>query len=258
MILSVPERRALAEAWVAARAATGVQVMNHIGANSIVEAKEMAAHSQAIGCDAIAAMPPFFFKAAGVRGLALWLKEVGAAAPALPLYYYHFPAITGVAVEPHALLAAIEEVGVPTFRGMKFTEFNLWHYSNCVRHGGGRYDMCYGRDEAMLGGLATGAKASIGNGFNFMAGTYQRLRKAWFAGDVETARLEQARACAIVDLMNDPAFGGAGLPVSRVIYELKGKVKLGPPRAPLVALTAAQVDGVKAALYKMDFFAWCD
>lgn len=33
------------------------------------------------------------------------------------------------------------------------------HYSNCVRYAGGKYDVVYGRDEAMLGGLATGAKA---------------------------------------------------------------------------------------------------
>ena len=35
----------------------------------------------------------------------------------------------------------------------------------------------------MLGGLAIGAKGSIGNGFNFAAGVYQRLRRAFFAGD---------------------------------------------------------------------------
>jgi hypothetical protein len=46
-------------------------------------------------------------------------------APLCPaaLYYYHFPAITGVAIDPFALIKAIEEVGVPTFRGMKFTEY---------------------------------------------------------------------------------------------------------------------------------------
>jgi len=31
-------------------------------------------------------MAPMFFKCAGPRGLALWLKEIGAAAPKLPLY----------------------------------------------------------------------------------------------------------------------------------------------------------------------------
>jgi N-acetylneuraminate lyase len=71
-------------------------------------------------------MAPQFFKTAGARGLALWLKDIGAAAPALPLYYYNFPAITGVDTRPDHLIAALEEVGCPTFRGMKFTEFNCW------------------------------------------------------------------------------------------------------------------------------------
>jgi hypothetical protein len=31
-----------------------------------------------------------------------------------------------VTIDPHALLLAVEEVGVPTFRGFKFTHFNLW------------------------------------------------------------------------------------------------------------------------------------
>ena len=42
------------------------------------------------------------------------------------LYYYHFPAITGVNIDPLELILQMEEIGVPTFRGMKFTEFNLW------------------------------------------------------------------------------------------------------------------------------------
>ena len=107
-------------------------------------------------------------------------------------------------MDPHALLLAVEEVGVPTFRGFKFTHFNLWQYSNCVNHAGGRYDCAYGRDEAMLGGLATGATASIGNAFCFCANIYHRLRAAFFAGDMVTARKEQARSCSVVDVMFSP------------------------------------------------------
>jgi dihydrodipicolinate synthase/N-acetylneuraminate lyase len=88
MSLSVAERKTIAEAWVASGKAHGVVIINHIGANSITDAKELAAHAAAIGCQAISAMPPFFFKPASARALALWLKEVGAAAPGIPLYYY--------------------------------------------------------------------------------------------------------------------------------------------------------------------------
>ena len=114
MSLSVVERKAIAEAWVASGKTHGVTIINHIGANSITDVKELAAHAAASGCAAICAMPPFFFKPPTARVLALWLKEVGAAAPGLPLYYYYFPDITGVTIDPHALLLAVEEVGVPS------------------------------------------------------------------------------------------------------------------------------------------------
>lgn len=258
MALTQAERRGIAEAWVAARAKYGVKVINHIGSSSIAEAKELAKHAQDSGCDAICAMAPMFFKPTGPKGLAVWLKEVAAEAPKLPLYYYNFPAITGVDIRPDLLLEQIEAVGVPSFRGMKFTDFNLWWYSNCVRRGGGMYDIAYGRDEAMLGGLATGARASIGNGFNFAAGVYQRLRRAFFAGDLETARFEQDRANITVNIMNDPRFGGAGLATSRLMYEMKGEVKLGPPRAPFSRLTTEQAAALKEELDRVGFFSWCD
>lgn len=75
----------------------GISVVAHIGANSITDVLEMARYCTTAGVDAIAVNPPTFFKPAGARGAAEWLKVVGAAAPSLPLYYYHFPLVTGAA-----------------------------------------------------------------------------------------------------------------------------------------------------------------
>ena len=133
MCLTQAERRALHEAWVAAGKKHGVRVLAHVGSASIAEACELAAHAQACGCDAICAMAPNFFKPRDAHALALWLKRIGEAAPKMPLYYYNFPAITGVEINPRDLIQALEAVGAPSFRGMKFTDFNLWFYCNCVQ-----------------------------------------------------------------------------------------------------------------------------
>jgi len=258
MCLSEGERKGLTDAWVAAGKKYGVRIMDHIGAQSITEAKALAAHAAAAGCVAICAMAPQFFKPATPRVLALWLKEIGAAAPTLPLYYYNFPVITGVDLNPMHLIQEIEAVGVPTFRGMKFTDFNLWWFSNCLRHGGGKYDIAYGRDEAMLGGLALGAKGSIGNGFNFAPGVYHRIRAAFKRGDLEAARAEQARANLTVDILSRAAYGGNGLATCRAMYELKGKVALGPPRMPIAPLSAAQRAALKDELTAVGFFEWSE
>jgi hypothetical protein len=59
--------------------------------------------------------------------------QIADAAPKTPLYYYHFHEMTGVTVDPHQLILAIEDVGVPTFRGFKFTNYNLWQVQLCTQ-----------------------------------------------------------------------------------------------------------------------------
>lgn len=126
MSLSTEERKALAVSWVAAGTKYGVNIINHIGASSIEDTRILSAHAEEVGCDAVSCMPPFFFKTNSPRVVAEWLKEASDAAPTLPLYYYHFNVITGCYVDPLELIKACEETGVHTFRGFKFTDFNLW------------------------------------------------------------------------------------------------------------------------------------
>ena len=86
MALSEGERKDLAVAWVAAGKKYGVRIVNHIGAQSISEACALAQHAQEVGCEAICAMAPQFFKPLGPMGLAKWLQTIGRAAPKMPLY----------------------------------------------------------------------------------------------------------------------------------------------------------------------------
>ena len=173
-----------------------------------------------------------------------------------PLRSYNFPAITGVDTNPLALLQAIEEVGIPQFRGMKFTEFNTWYFENCLTYRDGLYDIAYGRDECLLSGVALGSRGHIGNGFNFAPGVYQRIRAAFARGDIAAARKEQHLANYTVNTMNDQKYGIHSLATARVMYELKGAVKLGPPRAPFTALTAEQTAALKEELTRSGYFEW--
>lgn len=199
---------------MAASAKYGTVIMNHIGCNAITATCELAAHAEKIGCHAIAAMPPFFFKPRHAKDIATWLKQVSDAAPRTPLYYYHFNAITGVFVDPLDIIKACEELGVPTFRGFKFTDYNLFTFANCLTYKEGKYDVLYARDEATLGGVATGARGHIGNAFNYAAGLYHRLRAAFAAGDIKAARLEQERANKLVLMMQDAKYGGQALAIN--------------------------------------------
>jgi len=184
MSLSEAERKAVTERWVeeGKKQSPRIRVIAHVGSDSLSATRELARHAEEVGVDAISAMTPIMFKPANVMDLAQWLKLVCAAAPATPFYYYNFPVITGVALDAAKLLGAVEAVGIPQFRGFKFTDFNLFAFECCVAYSGGAYEVCYGRDEAAVGGMATGATAHIGNGFCFMMGPFRRMREGEAAG----------------------------------------------------------------------------
>ncbi|ELK25860.1 N-acetylneuraminate lyase [Myotis davidii] len=102
-----------------------------LGALSLKESQELAKHAAEIGADGIAVIAPFFLKPQNKDDLTAFLKEVAAAAPALPFYYYHIPALTGVKSRAEELLDGIQEK-IPTFQGLKFSDTDLLDFGQCV------------------------------------------------------------------------------------------------------------------------------
>lgn len=90
-----------------------------------------------------------------------------------------------------------------------------------------------------------------------MAGVCHRIRKAFFAGDLATARLEQQRVNDAVNVMTDGRFGGNLLVTARHVMELKG-IRMGPPRAPHVPMTPEQTAAFEAELKRIGFWEWAN
>nr|XP_044614360.1 N-acetylneuraminate lyase isoform X10 [Equus asinus] len=129
--LSISERRRVAEEWVTKGRNKLDQIVIHVGALSLKESQELAQHAAEIGADGIAVIAPFFLKPWNKDVLINFLKEVAAAAPALPFYYYHIPALTGVKIRAEEVLGGIQEK-IPTFQGLKFSDTDLLDFGQCV------------------------------------------------------------------------------------------------------------------------------
>jgi N-acetylneuraminate lyase len=241
------ERRRVTEAWMAARPA-GLNVIVHVGHLSVGEARALASHAQSVGADAVAAVAPSFFKPTGVSELVAWCAEVAAAAPKLPFYYYHIPSMTNVTI-PAAAFLAEAKAKIPTLAGIKFTFEDLTDYAAARAVGGADYDILFGRDEILLTGLGLGATGAVGSTYNYAAPLYQRILRAYAAGDQATAAREQAKAQAFIDVMN--RFGGQ--PAGKAIMKLVG-IDCGPVRLPLRTLTPAQEGALRAELAAQGFF----
>ena len=166
----------------------------HVGAEATREAQELARHAQDIGAAAIGLMSPTFFKPATPDLLANFIAEVAQACPSLPVYYYHIDCMTGVHFKMEALLTAIEARGIPNFRGIKFTNYEVHDFMKCLRGFDGQYDMLFGRDEMLLSAKAVGAKGFVGSTYNYMSKPYFQAIDALERGDLEAAQNHQYTA----------------------------------------------------------------
>ncbi|HEV7402641.1 MAG TPA: dihydrodipicolinate synthase family protein [Chthoniobacteraceae bacterium] len=248
--LTVDERRALAQRWSEVVRGTKLRLVVHVGANCVEDARALAAQAEQLGVTAIAAVAPCYFKPRDLDTLIATMAPIAAAAPATPFYYYDIPSMTGLS---HSMPDFLESAParIPTLAGLKFTNPDLMAYQYLLRAGGGKWDVPFGVDEHFLGALAMGARGAVGSGFNFAAPIYQRLMKAFAAGDLAAAREEQFRGVQLIKLFVRHGYMGA----AKATMQMLG-VDVGPARLPNASLDAEQAKQLRGELEGLGYFEW--
>ena len=125
--LSLKERREGLDALLAAGIAPS-RIIAATGCASLPETVELTRHAVQASCAGALVLPPFFFKAVTDEGVfasyARLIDGVGDAR--LPLYLYHIPQVSGVAISSSVIeRLAIDYPGV--LMGVKDSECNLDH-----------------------------------------------------------------------------------------------------------------------------------
>jgi N-acetylneuraminate lyase len=248
--LSMEERKQVVTAWRAA-APSKLKLVVHVGHLSLGASCALARHAEETGVDAIATIAPSFFKPAGTPELVAWCQQIAAAAPTLPFYYYHMPAMTGVTISATDFLRQAQD-SIPTLAGVKFTHEDLMDYGCATEVASGRYAMLFGRDEILLAGLSLGATGAVGSTYNYAAPLYLELIAAFNRGDLVTARKKQAQAREFITVLNQHG----GLSAGKLIMKLIG-VDCGPVRLPLRQPTAEQEKSLRNGLERVGFFEYC-
>ncbi len=250
--VSTAERLALAERWMAVAKGTELRVIVHVGSNNLRDAAELAAHAQKIGAAATSMLSPSYFKPRSLADLISCCEMVAKAAPALPFYYYDIPVLTGVNFSMEEFLNTAP-ARIPNLAGIKYTNPDLMAYQLALRGGNGKFDLPWGCDEFFLAALALGAKGAVGSTFNFAPGIYQRLHKAFAAGDVATAQAEQFRSVQLVQVVAKRGYMGC----AKALMAHLG-VPVGPARLPNANPDAAAVKAMLSELEAIGYFSWKD
>jgi len=246
--LTVEERKETAEKWCRAARGTGLSVIIHVGHNSIPAAVDLACHAEESGADAVGMMPPSYLKPETVDDLVECCRLVAQQAPGIPFYYYHIPDLTGVTLSMIEFLEKGHRL-IPTLAGIKYTSSDLAEFLQCLNLADGAFDLLFGRDEALLSGLAMGAVSAIGSTYNFAASVYNRIISNFELGNLKDARGEQLFMADIVTLMKRYGF----LPAAKAVMSMTG-VPCGPARLPLRELSGQEKAALQQELEDAGFF----
>lgn len=247
MSLTTAERKLVTEAYLAATAGR-VPVFVQVGHNSLLEARDLAAHAQSVGATAVSATCPSYFKIDTVDTLIDSMAVVAAGAPDLPFYYYHIPALTGAKLDMVEFLAKASS-SIPNLAGIKFTSTEVHEYQRCLEFDNQRYEVMWGCDEMLLSALVVGCKAAIGSTYNIASPLYCNLIEAFERGDLKTAADLQSQAVEMIKMIYAYPFHSA----MKVILNRLG-FDVGTCRLPQPSLTAGQVQDLKRRIDGMTFF----
>ncbi|GAB5554243.1 MAG: dihydrodipicolinate synthase family protein [Saprospiraceae bacterium] len=247
--LSQEEKKQVMEVW--GKEKDHLKTIFMLGGTSLKEIKELAGLAQQQQMDGISILCPYYFKPASVQILVDFCSAVASAAPELPFYYYHIPALAG---GNFSMLEFLELAGeqIPSLAGIKYTHPNIMDFHACTRYKNGRYDILWGIDEGLLSGLAIGAKGAVGSTYNYAAPLYNQVIEAFENGNLKEAEDLQYKAVQMVELLIK--YGGTG--AGKAFMKLIG-VDCGWFRSPITALTDGQVAALKEELTALGFFEFC-
>ncbi len=237
--LTGAERRLVTEHYAKA-AQDKMDLIVHVGHNSVYEAAELAAHAQSVGAKATSAISPTYFPVGTTEALVQSMKIIAAGAPDIPFYYYHIPGLSGVNVGLNDFLTQASEE-IPNLRGVKFTNPCIHDFMGGQELLDGKFDMVFGVDEMLLSGLVCGSQGFVGSTFNFMAPLYTELIKRYKAGDTAGATELQKISENVVRVIcnNSNSYHPA---VKQIITKLG--VPTGPCRAPFPEVPQSQADAL--------------
>lgn len=243
--LTTSERKELATRWTRVLKGTPVRLIVHVGSNCLAESRELAAHAESLGAAAVAMLAPSYFKPRTSELLIDCCREVAAAAPNTPFYFYDIPSMTGVSFVVADWIDAAA-ARIPTLAGVKFTNPDLMTYQRLLRACGGRLDVLFGMDEQFLAALALGGRGAVGSGYNFAAPLFNRLLASADGGDSATARELQFRSVELIVLM----FRVGYLAAAKELMRMRG-IELGAVRLPGTNFTPEQAAAFRAEFARL-------
>lgn len=242
--LNVEERKAIIEA-VMEVAKEKLTVICHVGANSTRDSRELARHAEEQGVDAIASIPPIYFKLPPYSVAGYW-NEISEAAPNTDFVIYNIPQLAGIELTVDLFKEMLKN---PNVIGVKNSSMPIQDIQMFAAAGGDDHIIFTGSDEQFIGGRAIGAKAGIGGTYGTMPRLFVKLNELFNENKMEEARKLQF---AIDDIIYMLTGGHCHMNAFvKEVLRINEALDLGSVRRPLEPLSEEDKEAAKVAAAKI-------
>ncbi|MBU3850562.1 MAG: dihydrodipicolinate synthase family protein [Candidatus Treponema excrementipullorum] len=229
-IYQTVEERKITLENVMAVAKGKLTIIAHVACNSTADSMELAAHAESLGVDAIAAIPPIYFRLPD-HAIAQYWNDISSAAPNTDFVIYNIPQLAGVALSVSLYKEMMKN---PRVIGVKNSSMPVQDIQMFKDAGGDNHIVFNGPDEQLVSGLAMGADGGIGGTYGVMPEVYLTIAKLVSQNKMAEAREIQYEADRIIYAMCTTH--GNLYAVMKKIISLRSGVECGSVKKPLAAL----------------------
>ena len=225
-------------------------VIAHIACNNTADSQELAAHAESLGVDAIASIPPIYFKLPPYAIAKYW-NDMSAAAPNTDFIIYNIPQLAGVSLSVPLLKEMLKNpkvIGVKN-SSMPTQDIQMWADEGAI--------VFNGPDEQLISGLVMGATGGIGGTYGAMPELYVELYRCVKAGELAKALEIQNDCCRIIYKLCSGHGNMYGM--IKEVLRINGGPDLGSVRLPLAELVEADLPIAQecAAMIKAAVAKYC-
>lgn len=205
-------------------------IIAHVACNNTEDSQELAAHAESLGVDAIAAIPPIYFRLPE-HAIAQYWNDISAAVPNTDFVIYNIPQLAGVALTM-GLFAEMRKN--PNVIGVKNSSMPVQDIQMFKAAAGDDYVIFNGPDEQFVSGRVIGAEGGIGGTYGAMPELFLKLDELVIARNMDEARELQYAINEVISKMCSAHGNMYG--VIKAILSINEGLELGSVRKPLAAL----------------------
>ena len=244
----VNDRKVVLENVVAA-AEGKLTIIAHVACNNTADSMELARHAESLGVDAIAAIPPIYFRLPE-HAIAKYWNDISSAAPNTDFIIYNIPQLAGVALTMPLLKEMLKNPNVIGVKNSSRPTQDIQMFVDEGKKDGRDFLVFNGPDEQIISGLVMGAEGGIGGTYGAYPELVLELFRMVKDGELAAARELQFDINNIIYAMC--SCKGNMYAVIKEIIRRRENVNAGGVRAPLFNLVEGDMPQIEKCVSMID------